>query len=129
MESKRQQKFARLIQKDLSEIFQRDAKSLFGGAFITVTDIKVSPDLGLAKVYLSFMLAKDKTGLLENIKEKSKSIRQMLASKIRNQVRVIPELAFYLDDTIEHASKMDALIANLQIPPTTGEDEDNGNKK
>jgi ribosome-binding factor A len=129
MESKRQQKFARLIQKDLSEIFQRDAKSLFGGAFITVTDIKVSPDLGLAKVYLSFMLAKDKTGLLENIKEKSKSIRQMLASKIRNQVRVIPELAFYLDDTIEHATKMDALIANLQIPPATGADEDNENTK
>jgi ribosome-binding factor A len=129
MESKRQQKFARLIQKDLSEIFQRDAKSLFGGAFITVTDIKVSPDLGLAKVYLSFMLAKDKTGLLENIKEKSKSIRQMLASKIRNQVRVIPELAFYLDDTIEHATKMDALIANLHIPPATGEDEDNGKTK
>jgi ribosome-binding factor A len=126
MESKRQQKFARLIQKDLSEIFQRDAKSFFGGAFITVTDVKVSPDLGLAKVYVSFMLAKDKTGLLENIKEKSKSIRQLLAGKIKNQVRVIPELAFHLDDTIEHATKMDALIANLHIPPATNEDENKG---
>ena len=129
MESKRQQKFARLIQKDLSEIFQRDAKSLFGGAFITVTDIKVSPDLGLAKVYVSFMLAKDKNGLLDTIKDKGKSIRQMLASKIRNQVRVIPDLAFYLDDTIEHATKMDNLIANLNIPPASEEDENSGNTK
>jgi ribosome-binding factor A len=129
MESKRQQKFARLIQKDLSEILQRDAKSLFNGAFITVTDVKVSPDLGLAKVYVSFMLAKDKTGLLDTIKDKTKSIRQMLASKIRNQVRVIPELAFYLDDTIEHATKMDALIANLHIPPATDEDTDQADNK
>ena len=129
MESKRQQKFARLIQKDLSEIFQRDAKSLFGGAFITVTDVKVSPDLGLAKIYVSFMLAKDKAAVLDTIKENTKSIRQMLATKIKNQVRVIPELSFYLDDTIEHASKMDALIGNLQIPPTSEEEStDNKNK-
>ena len=129
MESKRQQKFARLIQKDLSEIFQRDAKSLFGGAFITVTDVKVSTDLGLAKVYVSFMLAKDKTAVLDTIKDNTKSIRQMLATKIRNQVRVIPELSFYLDDTIEHASKMDALIANLQIPPTSEGDSTDNKKK
>jgi ribosome-binding factor A len=75
------------------------------------------------------MLAKDKTGLLDTIKDKTKSIRQMLASKIRNQVRVIPELAFYLDDTIEHATKMDALIANLHIPPATDEDTDQADNK
>jgi ribosome-binding factor A len=126
MESKRQQKFARLIQKDLSEIFQRDAKSLFGGAFITVTDVKVSPDLGLAKVFVSFMLSQDKAATLETIKENSKSIRQMLATKIKNQVRVIPQLAFYLDDTIEHASKIDALLTNLHIPPASDEDTTSG---
>lgn len=123
MESKRQQKFARLIQKDLSEIFQRDAKSMFNGAFVTVTEVKVSPDLSLAKVYLSFLLAKNKNALLEDIKEKGKAIRQMLAVKIKNQARIIPELHFYLDESLEYAAKIDNLLSNIHIPPATQEDE------
>lgn len=117
MESKRQQKFARLIQKDLSEIFQRDAKSMFGGAFITITDVKVSPDLSLAKIYLSFMLVKNKAALLDDIKEKGKAIKQLLAVKIRNQARIIPELNFYLDETLEYATKIDELLSKIHIPP------------
>ncbi|QHT66864.1 30S ribosome-binding factor RbfA [Rhodocytophaga rosea] len=123
MESKRQQKFARLIQKDLSEIFQRDAKSMFNGAFITVTEVKVSPDLSIAKVYLSFLLAKNKNTLIEDIKEKGKAIRQMLAVKIKNQARIIPELHFYLDESLEYAAKIDNLLSKIHIPPATEEDE------
>lgn len=123
MESKRQQKFARLIQKDLSEIFQRDAKSMFNGAFITVTEVKVSPDLSIAKVYLSFLLAKNKNTLIEDIKEKGKAIRQMLAVKIKNQARIIPELHFYLDESLEYAAKIDNLLSTIHIPPATQEDE------
>jgi ribosome-binding factor A len=123
MESKRQQKFARLIQKDLSEIFQRDAKSMFNGAFITVTEVKVSPDLSIAKVYLSFLLAKNKNTLIDDIKEKGKAIRQMLAAKIKNQARIIPELHFYLDESLEYAAKIDNLLSNIHIPPATEEDE------
>ena len=123
MESKRQQKFARLIQKDLSEIFQRDAKSMFGGAFITVTEVKVSPDLSLARIYLSFLLAKNKEAVLENIKEKGKAIRQMLATKIKNQARIIPELHFYLDESLEQASKIDALLSKIHIPPAPEEND------
>jgi ribosome-binding factor A len=117
MDSKRQQKFARQIQKDLSDIFQRDLRSQFDNAFITVTDVKVTPDLGLARAYLSFMLAKDKQGTLEDVQEKTKTIRQLLANRIRHQVRVIPELQFFLDDTADYAAKMDAIFANLDIPP------------
>jgi ribosome-binding factor A len=117
MESKRQQKFSRQIQKDLSEIFQKDLKGAFGNAFITITEVKVSPDLGQAKSYLSVMLAPDKEGLLQEIREKTKQIRNILAGKIRHQVRIIPELQFFLDDTAEYAAKMDALISNLEIPP------------
>jgi ribosome-binding factor A len=124
MESKRQQKFARLIQRDLSEIFQRDAKNMFNGAFITVTEVSVSPDLGLAKVYLSFMLAKNKADLLEEVKDKTKSIRQMLATRIKNQVRVIPELVFFLDESYEHASRIDALLSKLDIPPAPPADDE-----
>jgi ribosome-binding factor A len=123
MESKRQQKFARLIQKDLSEIFQRDAKSMFSGAFITVTEVKVSPDLGVARIYLSFLLAKNKVTLLEDIKEKGKAIRQMLAAKIKNQARIIPEIHFYLDESIEQASKIDELLSKIHIPPAPEEND------
>jgi ribosome-binding factor A len=117
MDSKRQQKFSRLIQKDLGDIFQKEARDLFEGAFITVTEVKVSPDMGLARVYLSMMLVKNKTQLLEGVKDKGKVIRKMLADRIRHQVRVIPELHFYLDETADYAAKMDALISGLNIPP------------
>ncbi|PQA58838.1 30S ribosome-binding factor RbfA [Siphonobacter curvatus] len=124
MESKRQQKFARQIQKDLGDIFQREMRNQFGNAFITVTDVKVSPDLGIARAYLSFLLTEDKDQLLKNIQEKTKQIRQILANKIRNQVRIIPELQFFLDDTSEYAAKMDALFAGITIPPATDEPEE-----
>ena len=122
MDSKRQQKFARLIQKDLGDIFQKETRDLFEGAFITVTEVKVSPDLGIARVYLSFMLAKNKAMLLEAIQDQGKTIRQRLATRIRHQVRVIPELHFYLDETADYAARMDALISNLQIPPADESD-------
>ncbi len=121
MDSKRQQKFSRLIQKELGDIFQQDTKSLFGKAWITVTQARVSPDLGVAKVYLSFLLAENKGELLGQINEQKKAIRQALAVRIRNQVRVIPELVFFMDDTAEYAAKMDTLIAGLEIPPAPDE--------
>lgn len=124
MESKRQQKFARLIQKDLGDLFQRDARNQFDGAFITVTDVKVSPDLGIARAYLSFMLVKDKQATLDQIRDKTKYLRQLLANRIRHQVRVIPELQFYLDDTADYAAKMDALFSGIVIPPAPPETED-----
>ena len=122
MDSKRQQKFARLIQKDLGDIFQKETRDLFEGAFITVTEVKVSPDLGIARVYLSFMLAKNKTMLLESIQDQGKTIRQRLANRIRHQVRVIPELHFYLDETADYAARMDEIISNLHIPPADESD-------
>ena len=117
MDSKRQQKFARLIQKDLGEIFQQEARNLFGGAFITVTAVRITPDLSQARVYLSFMLAKDKAGLLAEVSDQTKLLRQKLADRIRHQARIIPELQFYLDDTAEYAAKIDNLFAGLVIPP------------
>jgi ribosome-binding factor A len=113
----RQQKFSRLIQKELGEIFQRDKKGILDNAFITVADVKVSPDLGVAKIFLSMMLAKDKQKTLENINQRKGEIRKALGDKIRKQVRVIPELIFILDDLEENAQRMDDLLKNLHIPP------------
>lgn len=124
MESKRQQKVARLLQKDLSEIFQRDIKHIFNGAFITVTNVRMTPDLSIARIYLSFLGVKNRDMLLEDIKDRSKAIRQQLADRVRHQLRIVPELQFYIDDTADYAAKMDALFANLEIPPAPAEDED-----
>ncbi|MFN8345789.1 MAG: 30S ribosome-binding factor RbfA [Spirosomataceae bacterium] len=122
MESKRQQKVARQIQKDLSDIFQKEGRTWFDNAFITVTVVRMSPDLGVARVYLSFLAAKNKGLLLEQIQERSKSIRQLLGQRIRHQLRIVPELHFYLDDTAEYAAKMESLFANLTIPPAEEEE-------
>lgn len=122
MESKRQQKVARQIQKDLSDIFQKEGRTWFDNAFITVTVVRMSPDLGVARVYLSFLISKNKGLLLEQIQERSKSIRQLLGQRIRHQLRIVPEIHFYLDDTAEYAAKMDTLFANLTIPPAKGEE-------
>lgn len=117
MESKRQQKVARQLQKDLSDIFQKEGRSWFDNAFITVTIVRVSPDLGQARVYLSFLLNKNKEMLLEDVRQRGKSIRQELGNRVRHQLRIVPDLHFYLDDTAEYAAKMDAIFAGIDIPP------------
>ncbi|MBD0402662.1 MULTISPECIES: 30S ribosome-binding factor RbfA [unclassified Flammeovirga] len=124
MDSKRQHKFSRLIQKDLGEIFQQNSVSMFGGAFISVTHVEISPDLGLAKVYLSFLLTKDPEGKIVEIEEQNKSIRNLLAQRIRHQARVIPELRFYYDNTAEEAEKIDKLFENIDIPDEKEDDDD-----
>ncbi|MBD1397384.1 30S ribosome-binding factor RbfA [Pontibacter sp. JH31] len=125
MESKRQQKFSRLIQKELAEIFQREVPHLFGGAYISVSVVRMSPDLGLAKAYLSVMNAKNSNEMmLQELRVNTKTIRHLLAQRIKKQVRVIPELVFYLDDSAEYAAQIDKLFSNLDIPPAPEEDED-----
>jgi len=122
MESKRQQKVARQIQKDLSDIFQKEGRSWFDNAFITVTIVRMSPDLGLARVYLSFLVTKNATLMLEKVKEHSKQIRSLLGQRVRHQLRIVPELAFYMDDTAEYAAKIETLFAGIEIPKA----DDNG---
>ena len=118
MESKRQQKVARQIQKDLSDIFQKEGRIWFDNAFVTVTVVRISPDLAIARVYLSFLIAKNKGMLLEQIQDRNKSIRQVLGQRVRHQLRIVPELHFYLDDSAEYAAKMNTLFAGITIPPS-----------
>lgn len=124
MESKRQRQVAKQIQKDLGEIFQREMKQTFDKAFVTITDVKTTPDLAIARVYLSFLLTKDKEGLLETIREHTKVIRNHLAARVRHQLRIVPDLQFYIDDTAEYAQKIENLFANIVIPPASEEDEE-----
>ena len=124
MESKRQQKFASLLQQDLAAVFQRDLPHLFPGLPPGISTVRVSPDLGVARVYLSLLLVKDSEAMLRDIRDNGKAIRQALAKRIRKQVRVIPELNFFLDDSASYAARMDEVINTLHIPPAPAPDEE-----
>jgi len=86
-------------------------------AFITIVEVRMSPDLSLAKVYISMMLAPDKQRVLNKLDTHKKEIRHALGDRIRNQARIIPELAFFIDEVEEKAQRMDDLLKGLNIPP------------
>ena len=112
----RQQKYGRLIQKELSDIFFRDKRSILDNAFITVAEVKMSPDLSVAKVFLSMTLAKNKNVVLASINSHKSEIRKALGDRIRNQARIVPELIFVIDEVEENAQRMEELIKSLHIP-------------
>jgi ribosome-binding factor A len=117
MESKRQQKISRQIQKDLGEIFQRDPKHFFGNSLVTLTEVEVTVDLSIAKVYLSVFPIKDAEEVFYRLDNMKSEVRKILGNKIGKRIRKIPDLVFYHDDTEEKASHMDRLIDSLNIPP------------
>ena len=109
MDSRRQQKVSQVILQDLAQIFQREAQTKFNGAFITVTVVRVSPDLSSAKVFLSIMGNKSEE-TLALIKAQNKEIRKILAAKVRHQLRKVPELIFAIDDSLDYYEKIDELL-------------------
>jgi ribosome-binding factor A len=110
METTRQKKVARLLQKELGEIFRSESKTMFGGAFITVTIVRISPDLSYAKVYLSLFGIKNPEQSMEDIKSKTKEIRTKLAEKVKKQLRIVPNLDFHVDDSLDYAEKIENLL-------------------
>jgi ribosome-binding factor A len=108
--STRQSKVARLLQKELGDFFQREAGFLAPGKLITVTVVRVSPDLSYAKVFLSIFPNIDQDKIIKKIIDATKSIRLELGRKIRNQVRIIPELVFQIDDSMDYFEKIDNLL-------------------
>lgn len=110
MESVRQQKVNKLIQKELAEIFRSESRNLFGGAFITVTQTRVSPDLGSAKVYISIMATKDRQAIFNLVEEQKPAIRKRLGNLIAKQMRVVPELHFFIDDSLDYAMRIEELL-------------------
>ena len=110
MDTTRQHKIARLLQKDLGEIFQLMGRDNFPGDMITVTKVHISPDLFLAKVYLSLYGKTEKQELLDKIKGHRNEIRFKLGNRIHNQVRSIPELDFFIDDSLDYIENIDNLL-------------------
>jgi ribosome-binding factor A len=125
MESKRQQKMASLLQQELAQVLQRDLPHLFSGGLVpSISTVKVTPDLAVARVYLSLLLGNDAAERVELIREHTKEIRFALGKRIRKQARVVPELNFFHDDSAAYASHMDQVLSKLDIPSAPPEDED-----
>jgi len=111
MESIRQNKISRLLQRDLSEIFQLESRNKYGGAMITVTKVQVTKDLSIARVYLSLFATPDKNALIEEIQEHAGEVRYILGQRIKKQLRVVPDLVFFLDDSLDHIERINELLS------------------
>src|SRR6478735_5409273 len=113
MESKRQQKFAGLLQEELAAIFQREGSAYLPNTLVTITKVRVSPDLAVAKVYLSFLNTNNTSLSLATVNSHSGEIRYKLGSRIRHQARVVPTLSFFVDDTNEYVEHMDKIFNKI----------------
>ncbi len=110
MESTRQKKISRLLQKELAEILRKKTPQLAAGKMITVTTVRVSPDLGLAKTFLSVFPSESSQEVLANITSATPSIRNDLGKLVRNQLRLVPEIHFYLDDSLDYIENIESLL-------------------
>lgn len=109
MESNRQKKINKLLQKDLGEIFQREAPNLFQRAMITVTRVNVTSDLSIAKVYLS-IFGSDAQNIIQLVKVNTTEIRHQLAQRVKNQLRQVPQLQFFIDDSLDYIENIENLL-------------------
>lgn len=109
----RQEKFGRQLQKDLGDLFIQH-KDWVAGQFVTISGVTVSPDLSSAKIYLSLFNSPQKAKVLEAIELNAREIRMEIAKKIKNQVKKVPELRFYEDETQEYAEKIDKLLQSIK---------------
>jgi ribosome-binding factor A len=121
MDSKRQLKYSKLIQKEVGDIFQKEGRNLFGNSFLTITNAKITPDLSMARIYISTFHEKG-VDVLAKVNAHKAEIRHQLGMRIKNQARIIPDLEFFIDDTLDHADRMNKIFDKLDIPPD-GEDE------
>ena len=110
MEGKRQAKIARLIQKELSEIFRRQTAAM-GNVLVSVSTVRVSPDLSIAKAYLSIFPPEKSNEILKNIQKQTKTVRYELAAAVRETLRKCPDLQFFLDDSLDYAENIYRLLA------------------
>ncbi len=116
METKRQHKYSKQILKDLAQIFQRNLQDNFWGAFVTLKEVKISPDLSVASIYVSVLPVAKGEEVMVVIGQNAKRIRGLLGNAIGKQARIVPHLRFFLDNTEEDGSKMDTILDKLNIP-------------
>ena len=122
IEGKRQKQVATVIQKDLNEIFQRHGLSMINGGMVSIASVKITPDLFDARIYLSFFKVDDHQAALKIIQEKAWEIKKELTARVRHQLRSMPQLTFYIDDTLDYVDKMEKLFKEIKETPNPKED-------
>lgn len=108
--STRQQKINKQLQKDLADIFQQQGMQAYNGAMISVTGVRITPDLSIAKVYLSIFPSAKAAVVMEIVNDNNKSLRGELGRRVRHQLRIVPELIFYVDDSLDYVERIDDLL-------------------
>lgn len=112
-ENKRQKQVGKLLLEELSDIFLREGMNMVDGGMVSISKVSVTPDLLEARVYLSFFQVKNDTDLLWKIKDRGWEWRKLLGQRIKNQLRRVPELVFYADDSLDHAFKMEEIFRKI----------------
>ncbi|MDO4714695.1 MAG: 30S ribosome-binding factor RbfA [Bacteroidales bacterium] len=120
METTRQSKIARLLQKELSGIFQAQTKHM-PGVMVSVSTCRISPDLSICRAYLSVFPSERSEELIANINANAKALRGELGKRVRHQLRIIPELKFFRDDSLDYIDHIDQLLGNPGMPKSAGE--------
>ena len=123
MTTLRQNKVARVIQKEIAEIFQKEMRNAFGSGLISITHVFMSPDLSFAKIYLSLFGVADKEKTLHGIRKQVKEIRRFLGVRVGKQLRIVPEIAFFVDESADYADKMEKVFSAITISPAPTETE------
>jgi len=114
LEGKRQKMVAGLLNKELSDIFQRLGLSMMDGGMVSISSVKITPDLYEARIYLSFFKVADSFDALKKIEERSWEIKKMLTARVRHQLRSMPMLTFYIDDTLDYVDKMEQIFKEIK---------------
>ena len=109
METPSQQKKSRRIQKELSDIFQKQTKGM-NGVLVSVSTVRISPDMSICRAYLSVFPSERSAEILENVNKSAREVRYELGTRVRHQLRIIPELKFFLDDSLDYIDHIDALL-------------------
>ncbi len=113
-ESKRQKQVGKLVLEELSDIFQREGLNVINGGMVSISKVVITPDLLEARVYLSLFKIDDQEKLMHHIKERTWELRRQLGERVRNQLRRVPELVFYTDDTLDYVFKMEELFKKIK---------------
>ena len=113
-EGKRQKQVAGVILHELNDIFLRMGLNMQDGGMVSISSVKITPDLYEARVYLSFFHIKDNDAMLTKIQEKTKEIRNELGKRVRHQLRSIPQITFYIDDTLDYVFRMEELLDKIK---------------
>ena len=113
-ETKRQKQVAKLVRDEISDIFQREGMNMVDGGMVSITKVSVTPDLLEARIYLSFFQVHDAEALLKRFRDHGWEYRKQLGQRVRNQLRRVPEISFYTDDTLDHVFHMEELFRKIK---------------